>query len=316
MGLGRFYTRVVLFCALLLFFTGGCKKKKAFNEENGQAAEDVRRTQEHNDEVVSDINIAIMEQPLLRGGPSSQPTKETELCGVNIDSAGIYMGVLELNYLGVTCGRLKKTGIVRVKFLDYPTKKWKNETCQIKIEFIGYKVTHTDGRSIQFDGEEDLTNLSGNTWYEMRYLNASNLIQIQTGTNVKVTFDKDNTARLNLNRRLTFNHSLNEKITSCKIEGLGTSNSLDNLENWGQNRDGNNFTTQVKTPIEWKSSCGSISPVAGEVSIAVEGKYFEMNCKYGVGSDGEPANVNSCPFGWKVNWSYKKNTNTRVFAYN
>jgi hypothetical protein len=145
MGLGRFYAGGILFCALLLFCTVGCKKKKAFNEENGQAAEDARRTQEQNDEVTNDINVAIMEQPLLRGGTSSQPFKETELCGVNIDSAGIYQGILQLNYNGTLCNGLKKTGIIKVKFLDYPTKKWKNETCQIMIEFIGYKVVQTNG---------------------------------------------------------------------------------------------------------------------------------------------------------------------------
>ncbi|WP_317896912.1 hypothetical protein [Aurantibacillus circumpalustris] len=312
----KFYLRIVLICIPLLLFTLACKKKKAFDEENGQAAEDVRRSQEQNDEAVSDVNIAIMEQSLLRGGVSSTTSTKTELCGLDIDSLEIYSGILQLKYNGTVCKGLKKTGTIRITLLDYPIKKWKNQECRIQLEFINYKVSHNDGRTVQFDGAASLTNQTGNTWYEMKYLNASNLIQIQTASGVKVTIDESNTAIFNINRSLTFNYNSVGKFTSCKIEGLGVSNGINNLENWGQNRDGNNYTSQVNVPIVWKSTCGSVSPSEGEVSIKVDEKDFAMICNYGVNSEGLNSTASDCPYGWKVSWSYKSDTNTRVFAYN
>jgi hypothetical protein len=126
-----------------------------------------------------------------------------------------------------------------------------------------------------------------------------------------------NTAIFSINRQLTFNYSNSDSVTSCKIEGLGTSNGLASLSNWGQNRNGNNFTTQVISPILWKSSCGTNSPIQGEMHVDVDGKNFKLKCKFGVNSDGESVtDANSCPYGWQLAWSYKKKTNTQVFAYN
>ncbi len=310
----RMYVKIILLCLPLVFVLVSCKKKKAFKEENGQAAEDVRRVQAQNDETVKDVNIAIMEQSLLRGRPSSG-FATTELCGVDLDTLSVYQGMTRLHYNGISCNGTKRTGDIIISLVEYPLKKWKNPGCTIRIDLIAFKVTRPDGKTLQFDGTEYMVNASGNTWYEMRYLNASNLVQSHTANNLKITFDGNNTAVFNFNRRMTFNYT--NTVTTCRIEGQGSSNGVNNLDNWGQNRDGNNFTTEVTTPIVWKSTCGGASPTEGAVSISVEGKDFEMNCLYGVSKDGESASGdNSCPYGWKASWSYKKKTNTRVFAYN
>jgi len=314
----RVYVKVVLLCLPLLLMIGSCKKKRAFNEENGQAAEDIRSVQGQNDEVLADVNIAIIEQSLLRGRSSSGAEVSisgTELCGVDVDTLRVYQGIIRLRYNGISCNSTRKTGEIIISIMEYPIKKWKHSGSTLRIDFVEFKVMHSNGKSVQFDGTAYMVNESGGTWYEMRYLNASNLVQTHTANNLKVTLDGNNTAIFNFNRRLTFNYT--NTVTICTMEGLGSSDGLNNLDNWGQNRDGNNFTTKVISPVVWKSTCGGNSPVEGEVSIAVENKDFEMNCLFGVNKDGEVVSDNTnCPYGWKASWSYKKKTNKRVFAYN
>ena len=57
--------KVSLVCVLVLFVTISCKKKKAFKEEDGQTPVDTRMMQGQNEEVLQDINTAIMEQSLI-----------------------------------------------------------------------------------------------------------------------------------------------------------------------------------------------------------------------------------------------------------
>lgn len=319
MIVNRDFTRVLLVCILLSFLAGSCKKKRAFNEEDAQSTVDARTVQGQNDEAVKDVNIAIMEQALIRGRAVSETgetgTLGTELCGLSLDTSQVFSGIIKLNYNGTECYGLKRTGSIRVTVQSYPLSKWKHSGCTIKMDFEAYTVTRvSDGKSVRFDGVQYLTNISGNTWFELRYLNASSLVQILTGNDLTVTFDGDNTAVFNFNRRMTY--TISNFITSCRVEGLGSHNELSNLENWGETRDGNVFTSQVSSPYVWKTSCGAVAPVEGEVIIKVDTKHFDLKCKFAVDEEGNDVSGDSpCPYGWKVSWSHKKKTNTRVFGY-
>ena len=317
MGFGRDFVKLLVLFLPVVFVLSSCKKKKAFKEENGQTAEDIRRVQVQCSEVVTDINITIMEQSLLRGkGLSETETAATQLCGVVVDTSSVFKGITRLNYDGTSCKGIKKSGQIVVSIQDYPLKKWKHQGALLKIDFVEYKVTGADGRNIQIDGTAYMTNVSGNTWYEMRYLNASKLVQTHSAENLKVTYDGDNTAIFHINRRITFNYAAASKITSCTIEGMGSFDGRTNLDNWGQNRDGLNFSTKILTPVLWKSSCGSQAPIEGEAVVKVDGKDFEMNCRFGVDEQGDAiSGSDTCPYGWKISWSYKRKTSSLVFAY-
>lgn len=311
----RVFVRAGLLCLCLLLIFPACKKKRAFKDENGQSAEDVRSVQGQNDEAIKDVNFAIMEQALLRGrGTAVESPTGTELCGVQLDTTMLYQGIARLNYLGTNCSGLRKTGSIVITITNYPISKWKNRGTVLKMDFMAYKVILPNGKSVQFDGTAYIKNESGNTWYEMRYLNAGSLIQTQTAENIKITYDANATALFNFSRRLTFSYSAG--VVSCSVEGLGSSNGYKNLDNWGQTRNGDNFTTEVTNPLIWKSSCGSSYPVSGTLNLAIEGKDFDLESEFGVDESGEPAGDGTCPYGWKVSWSYKKKQNSRVIRYN
>lgn len=307
------FGRTFVLCVLFLIVVSSCKKKRAYKNENGQSAEDVRSVQSQNDEAMKDVNIALMEQPLLRGKSTSGGTFKTELCGVDIDTTDVYKGITRLNYLGSTCNGLTKSGSIVVTIQNFPISKWKNKGAMLTISFINYRVILQSGKSVQIDGTMYLKNESGNTWYEMRYLNASNLIQTQTSDVLTVTYDEGNTAVFNFNRRFTFNYA--SEVTTCTIEGLGISGNQTNLDCWGQTRDGDDFTTEIQAPVVWKTSCGCSLPVAGAIDLKVSGKYFDLKSEFGVDQSGNAVGDGSCAYGWKISWSYKKHTSTRILAY-
>ena len=57
---------LVLSMSLLLVFSA-CKKRKAFNDEDGQSSIDNREVQSENDAAVNDINDVVSQQNKLRG---------------------------------------------------------------------------------------------------------------------------------------------------------------------------------------------------------------------------------------------------------
>jgi hypothetical protein len=310
---------ILLFCTASVIFFAGCKKKRAFKEETGQVTVDNMTTQCENDEAVKDINIVILEQYLLRGksaSPQAMMISTTSVCGVKLDTTGRPGGIITLNYTGADCYGRSRTGSIKVTLTAYPLKKWKNAGCVIRVDFIGYKVTRTsDGRSVQLDGTEYMSNESGGTWFDLWFLGQPSLVYTLTGENIKATFNGGSNMLYNINRKATYTYS--GDITTCKVEGMGSSDGRSGLGSWGQDREGAKFTAQITQPVIWKTQCGAMAPLAGEVVIKVEGKDFDMKCKLGTDKDGTPLGVDaaSCPYGYEMSWSYKKRTNTRIFSY-
>lgn len=305
----------------LLFSLTSCKKKKAFKDEDGQASEDVRTANSENDVAVADINDVISNEPAMNGrGSGSQGTQGVtgNICGLSVDKSLANTGVVVLNYNGTTCDNRKREGSIRLTILDYANgMRWKDTGCVIKVEYLAYKITRpSDGKSIELNGVQNVTNVNGVNWLNMIFNPSHPAVVITvTGTDLNVKFDGSKTAVYNINRKFTYTYA--NSILTCKGEGIGSSEGLSNLENYGTTRDGDKFTSQVSTPIIWNTTCGSRAPVQGEVLIKVAEKEFELKCLFGVDSQGNSVTVgsNSCPYGMKASWTYKSKTNKKIFAY-
>lgn len=310
---------------LALTFTG-CKKRIAFNKEDGQETADTRSAQGESDAAVSDINQSLSDQPLMTGRTSSPKTVSSVLgtiCGLTIDASDVAQGSLLLNYNGTTCSNRTRTGSIRATIVNYAAgQRWKNAGCIVRIDYYAYKVTRaSDGKSIQLDGTQYITNISGGTWVDLLFLGQPNLTHSVTGDDLAVTFDGSATAHYNIYRKFTYTWDANANggagVLTCVGEGIGTSGGLNNLENYGTTREGDWFTSQVTTPVVWNTTCGAWAPIQGEVNIKVASKYFDLKCLFGVDTGGNPVTVgaNSCPYGWKVEWKYKNKTKTKTIGY-
>lgn len=316
----KFYINclVALLAALVLF--SACQKKKAFKEEDGQSSVDNRDALSENDQAVNDINDAIGAQGKLRG-KGEEASGTTQLCGASVDTTYINQGVITLNYNGTTCSNRKRTGAIRLTLQSYTTgKRWKDQGAVVMVEFLNYKVERaSDDKSITLNGVQYLTNETGGTWWEFLILKTQPSLGIKSeGNSLQVTFDDGKTASYNIHRRVVYTMPTGDlQSLTCTAEGTGSLNGLGNLENYGLTRDGDEFTSQVVTPIVWNWTCGWWAPIQGEVNVKVDSKEFTLNCLFGVNSSGNSVNVgaNDCPYGWKVEWKLKKKTRSKVIRY-
>ncbi|MDI1356109.1 MAG: hypothetical protein PSX36_14415 [bacterium] len=320
MIIAKYLTRGLVFLFALLLLGSSCKKKRAFEDETAQDAVDIRFTQGECDEIIKDVNTVIMEQYLLRGRNSdllgTTEGSTTTVCGVKLDTILLTKGIVTMNFDGSNCSGRSRTGSVRFTIQGYPVTKWKHSGCTILVEYLSYKSTQpSTGHSITMSGTSYLINESGNTWYELWYLSEPSVTNRMTGDGIKVVFDDGNYGKFSFDRRLTFTYK--NKVTTCKVEGLATANNRSMAENWGLSRRGENFVSQVNTPYIWKTSCGPIAPLSGEVTIMVSEKEYDLKNLFGVSSYGDDLKGGDvpCPYGWKTSWSRKNKTNSRIFSY-
>ena len=317
------YSLTIIALASGLTFTS-CRKKKAFKEEDGQSSADNRSVQTENDLANNEINTEAGNNNFLHGRSvsGSQSAAIQKVLGINatgytVDTTGAYMGTIKINYNGTTVSNRTRTGSIRLTIQNYPTKKWKDAGCVLKVDYLAYKVTRaSDGKSIELNGTQFLTNETGGSWWELLIVKTqASLATSVTGSNLNVTFDGDKTAVYNINRRFTY--TLPGGILTCTGEGIGNDGSLGSLENYGTTRDGDAFTSQVTTPIVWNWTCGWWAPVSGEVDIKVDEKDFNLKVTFSVDNSGNvvSAGPNSCPYGWKVEWKHKNKTKKKVFGY-
>lgn len=304
----------------------GCKKKKAFKNEDGQASADTRNVQSENDIAMNEINTETGNNTLMHGrtfGVSEASQVRTAL-GItayqySVDVTNASSGSILINYNGKSENNRIRTGSIRLTIVDYASgKRWKDAGCVLKVDYLNYKVTRTsDDKSVELNGTQNITNISGSSWFELIFSPTHpSIITSVTGTDLNVTFDGGKTAVYNINRRFTYSLPSGGVLT-CTGEGIGSRDGLSSLENYGKTRDGDSFTSQVSTPVVWNITCGAWAPIQGEVNIKVEDKEFTLKCLFGVDKNGNSVTVgsNDCPYGWKVEWTHKKKTNKKIFGY-
>lgn len=314
----RFLLNTTMMCLGLLITFSSCRKKETKTDENGQASSDSRQAISENDASIDDINKTISDYPLMHGRlSSSAQTASTTICGLSVDTTGSYIGTIKLNYNGTTCNNRTRTGSIRLTIINYASgQRWKMAGCVMKVEYLAYRVTRaSDGQYIELNGIQNLTNVSGGTWWELFIGTQPNLSSSVTGTNLSVNFNGAGTASYNINRKFTYTWS--NLVLTCSGEGIGSSGGLNNLENYGTTRDGDPFTSQVTTPIVWNSTCGWGAPLSGQLVIKVPSKGLTLDCVFGVNSSGTPIAVgsNQCAYGWNLSWVYGPTTGTKVVAY-
>lgn len=311
----------VLLLASALTFSA-CKKKQAFKNEDGQASTDNRTVQSENDAAINDINTEVSNNSILRGRSSEAASIKNALgitaTGYTIDTTGAYQGTIKINYDGTTISNRTRTGSIRLTIQNYASgKRWKQAGCVLQVDYLSYKITRaSDGKSVQFNGTQLLTNETGGSWWELLIVKTQpSLATSVTGTNLNVLFDDGKTAVYNINRRFTYTYPNN--LLTCVGEGIGSADGLSSLENYGTTRDGDAFTSQVTTPITWNMTCGWWAPIQGKAIIKVDSKDFSLDCTFGVDASGNSVTVgaNQCPYGWKVEWKYKNKTSKKIFGY-
>lgn len=333
--------KLLMIFAISAIAFSGCKKNQAFKDEDGQVSEDNQNVQSHADAAITDATNSISELNTLYNGRVANSQSQQALaaftmpCGASLDSATIGAGTITINYDNVTaCNNRKRGGSIKLTIQNYASgTRWRSPGAILEIVFNNYKVTRvSDGKSIKLNGTANITNLTGGRVWQTIVpadaiydsLRATNIIHTVVGNSLNVTFDENQTAVWNINRKYTYTGTVpfnstfsNTPVIKVVGEGIGSNNGISNLENWGTTRTGNAFTNEVTEPVVWNTSCGAYAPLSGKLRLKVEEREFELLTTLGVNAQGTPVSsgLNECPYGLKVEWTYRNRTGNRIYGY-
>lgn len=305
--------------ATSVFLLSCSKERREFRKENGQISRDNKEIQSSIDDVAQEANRIMSDNNLMSGKGNESEVALAFLnntCGYSIDTTQRPQGILIVNFDGTTnCNGRIRGGKIRLTLQNYQNgTRWRDTNAVLIVDYIDYKVTRvSDNKSLTFNGTKTITNVSGGNMVLLVLGFQNSLVHRVAGNNIQVKFDDGKICTFNLARKWT--HTWENNVYTAKGEGEGTQNGRNNLENWGTTRDGDNFTSQVLEPVIWNSTCGAHKPVSGKLDIAVDAKNFSFLTTFGVDNSGNVV-TGSCPWGLKVEWTYKNKTGTKLYPYN
>ena len=312
--LKSFFSGIVVVSSLLITLAS-CEKKEAFEKETGEVSEDTKNIQSCIDAVMNEVNGVFSEKNEFYGRSDFTGAYKDSICGVEIDKAQKDLGIIVFNFDGKSnCSNRIRSGKIELSLQNYSSgKRWSDENASIQVMFIDFKVTEeNEGKNHVFNGLSNLKNISGGNaaWLVSGLQNQ--LIQDLTGNDILVQSKEGESIIFSLSRRYT--HSFKNKVYQIEGEGTGTNNGRSNLESWGTTRDGDNFTSQILETVLWNSVCGHLKPIKGKFDIKVDKKDFNFITTLGVDENGNIMN-SGCPWGLKVEWTFKNKAGSKLFEY-
>lgn len=306
---------------MLVLLLLSCGKRRAFNEEDGQTSVDVVNFQTDGDAILQDVFSLVSNQWVIRGkNYSSDEFTEInveKICGATIDTSRVNSsGVVVINYNNADCGSIKRSGRITLTLQNYPQRKWKEKGASIKIDFLDLVITYlASNKTMKINGTAYINNQSGGTWYELKYLNQTSVVHALIANDLILKFDDIKVATFSVSKTYVFTQS--SGVIFTQVNGNGVQGDIKNVDTWGKTRDGKNFTSETLVPVGYNTKCGAHKPTGGELKIRVEDKPFDLDVTLSTDLNGEPLQASSsfCSNAWRLNWTYKRKTNKRVFNY-
>jgi hypothetical protein len=168
------------------------------------------------------------------------------------------------------------------------------------VKFINLQVTRvSNNETMTVNGTKKYINVSGKRIADLG-TTATSIVHRVFGSLV-ATFSDNTTRTWYVARQRTFTGIPSNLILT--VDGLGSSNGYSGLVNWGVNRAGENFYTQITQSIVYKESCGW-DPCTGVKIYQIPGdnKKATFTAGYDANDQALPANTTDCPSKYRIDW--------------
>ena len=284
------YSLILMIAAGLSF--AGCKKNATDTTTESTADQQQMAADEHTNNVetqnsLNEVNDAI-------GTTGFGKTGAVYGAVVTVDTTGKKITIV---YNGNNKNNTRtRTGQIVIQLTN--GSHWKDSGAQITTTYTVFKITNNStSKSMTFDGVITVTNQTGGHVF----VNAK-VVHLASSRGFKITFDDASQRTWNLERKRTFTN--NAGVFSVTEEGAGSADGNSGLLAWGQNRKGDNFYTQIATPIIYNTIFSIKCPddiMSGEKIHIVPGA--RLSVTYGLDASGDPVTGSNCPTSLRVNWT-------------
>jgi hypothetical protein len=315
---------ITLFSVML--FAVSCKK----NTNNATTTEDAVETKiQSNDAAYVDGETESVDDDV-----NNVAALSSKFCGVdNVFPSGTTLGHLPpdadtANPLGNTASRIiltynghgsvgcrKRTGTITIDLLN--ATRWVEPGAVLRYTFTNFKIEDTcKQKSIMFNGERFVTNVSGGNLFKLRRGDKDKLVhKIRTGANgMQVTFvDSGVSKTANWNVAKLDSIRFTADVFYFWVNGDTTINNIANTSSWGTTRNGKAYQTWISNTIKANTHCLFWRPTAGLVNHNVGN--VSSNVLYGLDAFGNAVASGNCATHFKLSWQIGSASGNSLIAY-
>ena len=206
-----------------------------------------------------------------------------------------------ITYNGLNCaGTRTRTGVVTASI---PAGvRWKDAGAQITVSYVNLKITRvSDGKSITVNGNIVITNVSGGLLRNLA--TNSPITHTISSSNMSITFDNGSQRTWSIAKQRVFTYNNGMVITTT---GTHTDGATTGISEWGTNRFGNPFVTQITSPMVIRQDC-NFRLTSGAIKHSRLVRTVDVT--FGLDANGNPT---SCPgtgnYYMKIVWTNASGT--------
>jgi hypothetical protein len=317
---------MAILVAVIGISIAGCKKDKTTTPTTTtpdpsslqQLANDDNQVTASDNEMTNDANGVLSSSKVnsvrsrVQGMDTMAPPAN---CTITIDTVGSNQ-VITLVYNGLnTTGTFSKTGTVIItKALGV---KWSTQNASVTIQFVNLTITKvSSGKSFIYNGTRTWTNISGGLIVNLGSTSVpTTSVTHQITGNMSITFDNGTQRTWTVNRQRVWTGTFPTALV-LSASGFGSSNGYNNCTEYGTNRNGELFYTQVNpsTPVVFSEACLWV-PISGVLvhSIPSTPKSGTITYGYVYNSNNNSftlATSGTCADAYQLAWTWKTYSGT------
>jgi len=306
-----------------------CKKDNN-NADPGTSSTDLQTQSDdqttvsnENDAVVDDVNTMLISQTAVTGsstGPSvkygvvtndAKPISQDFICDASVTldtSTTTYK--LTITYNGSNCaGTRTRTGVVVASWAK--GQQWRTKGAVVTVSIQNLKITRVrDGKSITLNGTHTYTNVNGGGFADLYTGQIQSITHTVTSDDMSITFDNNAKRTWHVARQRVYTYPNQHLVITTT--GLHSDGANTGISEWGTNRWGNTFVTQITQALvidqgcSWRLTQGEVKVIRPAVTTTIT---------FGLDASGNPT---SCPgdgsYYFKLVWQADK-TYTFILPY-
>jgi hypothetical protein len=299
---------VILMTSLALTVTS-CKKDKI--EENKADPSSMQQLSADENNVENIMNDADNDvTSVMSNNGNSLKSGGFLPCNATVDSLAVANDsvTIYITYNGLNCnGTRNRTGQIEIK--KQVGMHWGQAGATVIYKFINFTVTRVStGKSITLNGTKTFVNFNGGHRWQVGSL-IDSYVERTSGT-MQASFENGTSRTWNIARQLTYTGAPGHFILT--IDGLGSTDTYQNLVVWGTSRQGEQFYTQITQSIIHRQVC-DWNPVEGIKIHQIPSDNKSATITFGYGSNNQPVVGDECPTRYRVDWQKNNQSGTSYF---
>jgi hypothetical protein len=310
----NFLKLIAILIAVVSLNFASCKKDKTTDQTTPdtsslqQLSKDDAQVQATDDEISNDAN------GVLTSSSKSMKIKDMDStainsCTVTIDTVGTNL-VITLVYNGFNTGHsFSRTGtVVITKPLGI---QWKTAGCVVTLQYVNLAVTKiASGKTFTYNGTRTWTNVSGGRIIDLGTTSATSVTFTITG-NMTIMFDDGTTRVWTISRQHIWTGTYPNNL-SVSVTGFGSNSGYNNLVEYGLNRKGEQFYTQINTAILYSNTCVSYqwTPIWGVLIHQIPSVPKSATITFGYNSSDNLVTIGDCANYFRMDWVVKTYSGT------